>query len=182
MVYHLALKSRKKIPLVLGECLSIYTVMPRGKKRHINNNNFLSKSPPKRTDWKLKMGTCWGIFMTFICHMRELKANGLWVHAGKQIKYFPFFYGKGCMGIIWLFSMSKRMGGKHTHTLKGWNFFIHLYSQPGVHCCWRILLRKWLERFRKGLGIYMNRSSLWCYADEVKGITRDITLQPQAIS
>lgn len=82
-VYPLALRSRKKIPVVLGECLSIYTVMPRGKKRHINNNNFLSKSPPKRTDWRLKMGTCWGIFMTFICHMRELKANGLWVHAGK---------------------------------------------------------------------------------------------------
>jgi len=66
------------------------------------------------------MGACSGILMTFICQMRELKANRLWVHAGKQIKYSPFFYREVRIGvIIQLFSMSKRTGGKCMHTLKG---------------------------------------------------------------
>lgn len=91
MVYYLALRSRKKIPVVLGGCLSTYTV---------NKNNFLSKSPPKRTDWRLKTGMCSGIFMTFICRMRELKADGLWVQAGKQIKYFHFSTEKYVLALL----------------------------------------------------------------------------------
>lgn len=43
---------------------------------------------------------CSGIFMTFICRMRELKADGLWVQAGKQIKYFHFSTEKYVLALL----------------------------------------------------------------------------------
>lgn len=66
------------------------------------------------------MGTCSGIFYDFYLPYESIKSNGLWVHAGKQIKCFPFFCRENALALfIWLFSVSRRIGSKRMHSLKG---------------------------------------------------------------